>query len=433
MGVSNHVKSIYPASSALNIPLNASVKIVFNNVMKKDTLNMDTIYLSTSNKKVEAEYTYVGMTKELTIRPVEELSPSSFYRITVKSGSDGPKDFTNKENDKKLTTLFETREALPGEEIEPPEEPEEPVEPEVPEEPVQPDEPEEPVVPEEPEDPFEPVVESLYLKEAFPKSGQILNHDSPIVLVFSEKVTVADANHYVKLVEKNIVDEVDIPMANKRTSDSDRHVFTPTVPLDEGVEYELVIRKGLPGETLQLNEDIHLSYTANWHLMYTSLKSVRLMLGDFADSLSDADINYTINQESKAIYQLMLASPNYVESQWGDSFPYAASQYVLYKVAYLSMVGQTIAASSGIRRSVSLGDFQTSSSENTSKEVTNLLKLLEMELDKWWRRLNGEHVDEIEAPERPNFIRNGASTVRGEVPHPTPELTLRVPFRDIGG
>ena len=228
-------------------------------------------------------------------------------------------------------------------------------------------------------------------------------------------------------------EDIEIPVLNIRKSRSNRHVFTYEATLEEGEDYVLTIEAELSSGDVMLEEDISLRYKANWSHMYSSIEDVRLLLGDFGDALTDEDIARLIHNQSKSIHQLMQGMEVYVPEEWVNQFPYAAGQYVMYKVAYQSMVGQTVASASGIRKDVELGDFRTSSSQSTSSTIKDLLDVLEREIDKWWRRLNGEIVEEVEDELRPNFIRTAGSALRGETDNPNPTFTTRVPFREIGG
>lgn len=424
-----YIRYITPKNNTFDVSLSAQIEIGFKTPMLKDSLlDESLIQLSTGGQIVPLEREVKGQV--LTLAPNSLLAPSTYYTLEVKAGPEGILDFMGKPSTSGAIIRFVTEEKIEEEET-----PEPPIE-----EPEEPSDPEEPVEePKEPDNPIEDdfnsgIIESgIYLKKAYPENGRVITSDKPIVLIFSEELEPGDVQDSVKMTHLGLEEDVEIPVLNIRKKRSERHVITPVSPLEEGEDYELVIQAGLSSGALVLEENITLRYKANWNHMYATIEDVRLLLGDFGDALTDEDIARLIHNQSKSIHQLMQGMEVYVPEEWVNQFPYAAGQYVLYKVAYQSMVGQTVASASGMRKDVELGDFRTSSSQNTSSTIKDLLAILESEIDKWWRRLNGEIVDEVGDELRPNFIRTAGSALRGETDNPNPEFTTRVPFRELGG
>ena len=436
------IKNITPKINTFNFSVDGQIDIEFLKAMDPDSLlREDAVYLETNGARVPVERKARGG-KHLSLIPKDKLKPSTTYIVTFNGFENGLEDFSKAPLRASELFYFGT-ESVPLKEETPeestlPDKDEDPIEGEDPDGTTSPEEqPEEPPVDPNPtiDDNFNEGVisSSIYLEKAYPDNGKVLNTGSPIVLIFSEELEPADVQESVKLTHLGLEEDTEIPVSNIRKNRSNRHVISYTATLEEGEDYVLTIEAGLSSGGVKLEEDITLRYKANWSHMYVSIEDVRLLLGDFGDSLTDEDIARLINNQSKSIHQLMQGMEAYVPEEWVNQFPYAAGQYVMYKVAYQSMVGQTIASASGIRKDVELGDFRTSSSQSTSSSIKDLLDVLEREIDKWWRRLNGEVVEELEDELRPNFIRTAGNALRGETDNPNPTFTTRVPFREIGG
>ena len=434
------IKNIRPKHNTFDFPVDGQIDIEFIDLMNKDSLlREDAVYLETNGARVPVERKARGG-KHLSLIPKDKLKPSTTYIVTFNGFENGLEDFSKAPLRASELFYFGT-ESVPLKEEAPeedtlPDEDEDPTETSNPEE-IPKEIPEE--VPVEPDTPIDDnfnegvISSSIYLEKAYPDNGKVLNTGSPIVLIFSEELEPSDVQESVKLTHLGLEEDVVVPVSNIRKNRSNRHVITPMEPLKEGEDYELTIEARLSSGNVMLEEDITLRYKANWSHMYASIEDVRLLLGDFGDALTDEDIARLIHNQSKSIHQLMQGMEIYVPEEWVNQFPYAAGQYVMYKVAYQSMVGQTVASASGIRKDVELGDFRTSSSQSTSSTIKDLLAVLEGEIDKWWRRLNGEIVEEVGDELRPNFIRTAGSALRGETDNPNPTFTTRVPFREIGG
>ena len=430
------IKNITPKHNTFNFPVDGQIHIEFIDLMSKNSLlREDAVYLETSGARVPVERKAVDG-KNLTLTPKEPLKHETTYFITLNGYDGGIEDWSRSPLRAKEVLYFGTEVATlednsPGEDENPgetsTEEEEEPTQTSPEETPVEP--------PATIDDDFNEgvVSSSIYLEKAYPDNGKVLNTGSPIILIFSEELEPAGVQKSVKLTHLGLEEDIEIPVSNIRKSRSNRHVITPDETLEEGEDYVLTIKAGLSSGDIVLEEDITLRYKANWSHMYASIEDVRLLLGDFGDALTDEDIARLIHNQSKSIHQLMQGMETYIPEEWVNQFPYAAGQYVMYKVAYQSMVGQTVASASGIRKDVELGDFRTSSSQSTSSTIKDLLDVLEGEIDKWWRRLNGEIVEEVGDELRPNFIRRAGSALRGETDNPNPTFTTRVPFREIGG
>lgn len=436
------IKNITPKHNTFNFPVDGQIDIEFLKAMNPDSLlREDAVYLETNGARVPVERKARGG-KHLSLIPEDKLKPSTTYIVTFNGFENGLEDFSKAPLRASELFYFGT-ESVPLKEEAPeestlPDKDEDPIESESPDGTTSPEEqPEEPPVDPNPtiDDNFNEGVisSSIYLEKAYPDNGKVLNTGSPIVLIFSEELEPADVQESVKLTHLGLEEDTEIPVSNIRKNRSNRHVISYTATLEEGEDYVLTIEAGLSSGDVMLEEGITLRYKANWSHMYASIEDVRLLLGDFGDSLTDEDIARLIHNQSKSIHLLMQGMEAYVPEEWVNQFPYAAGQYVMYKVAYQSMVGQTVASASGIRKDVELGDFRTSSSQSTSSTIKDLLDVLEREIDKWWRRLNGEIVEEVEDELRPNFIRTAGSALRGETDNPNPTFTTRVPFREIGG
>lgn len=424
----NMVKSFAPSDGSLNVPLDTKIEIVFEKAMDANSLNSKTIYIGYEDGKVPLMYEYESLNHVLTLTPKVKLKPETDYEIRILQRDRGPRTaFGGKsliEYSKWFKTTIEKEEQVPEPEV-----PDE--EQEVIEEPVEPEEPKTPD-----EDIFEPVINGLVLLNSFPEQGGIIDTKGQIVLEFSQEVDSENLKNKVYVQKKSLHPLLDgLGLEDKLTPIlAEEKVGTTHLMLVTGLsetdEYELVIEQGLPGKDSSLEESVRISFRTPFEHMYAEVLDLKLVLGEFANSFTDSELMRLIYQQSKSIYELMLLREAEVEG-WDSSIPYAATQYVLYRSAYQAMVGQVIASSSGIRDTVRLGDLSVSQSENSSREIVDLLELFKKEVDRWWDILNGRTDEEIAG--KPNFIRTVDTATRGGQESPYPDFITRVPFNEIGG
>ena len=445
----NIVSKVFPRNGAENFPLDKEIVIEFSQHMLKHTVeNKRTITISTGKGIVPAEYEYKEMQRSLHITPVE-LKPGQLYRVKINSLEEGPQTVFEDYSAREYSFIFITEGTK--EEIAPPdtEAPTDPVEPEIP--PTEPVEPPTEETPTEPEDdsgviydPLEDELNNLHLVESFPDSGDLVELDSYMVFNFNKSInkTTLQENMFVKeskinsLLEKLNKNKLikGVVEAENETEEDKAFTFKPNEQLKPGIEYQVVIKKELHDE---LNYDIRINFQTLFERMFADVGTVRLVLGAFAERLTDLELAKLINQQSNSIYQLASMMDSFNESDWAVengvivTFPYAASQYVVYSTAYYAILGRSLEGSSGMSESIRLADLSVSGSSESSDNLSDLLELLKAEFERWWDVLQGK-AEEIE-PGVPNPNYSMAVATRGGDNAPYPDFQTRVPFNELGG
>lgn len=426
MSIVNYiVKSFTPSHDTSDVSVNTSIVIEFSEPMNRSTLNEKTVILSSDKGIVPAQYDYNGMNRTLKVTPLEPLNEGTYYNLRLLNGEDGLKSAFGDLSNREFSLYFKTEEAPLVE----------------PEKPGTPEEAPNPPIEDTttPEDPIDSSTD-LFLLDSYPGSNGIYKAENPIVLLFSKSIDSKALSSNVFLKERSIHHLLEsLSKGNSLSKDSfisltvetegktDRHVLKPIADLKSGTEYELVIKDSISEDMFG---DIRIPFQTNWSELYTTVEDVRLALGSFSEAFTDAELLRLIHQQSISVYQLISMRDGFNEDDWNGKFPYAAGQYVLYKTAYQSMLGQIIESSSGMRQSFTLADLSVSNSETTSSEISKLIGLLKDEVDKWWDILNGKSEEEMEG--KTLFLRKGASATRGGESNPNPEFITRVPFKELG-
>ena len=437
------LSSISPAYNAKNVPISTSIVLFFKESMKTDSLNENTIFLSKGSHRVPLDFKYERHLRKLTIDPLVPLDGDTIYGLTVLSKEEGPVTSLGAGSDREYNVYF-TTEAV-SEPVEPPKEPDE-------EEPGNsPEEPEEPPIEEEtpPEvpvptpEPEEPFIGNLALVDSYPKADSLVKDLKEIVLLFNTKVKVESLSENIFLQEKALS-----PLLRKLSEQTrvgfqidatggETVVLNLSSDLAAGKEYELILNKDISAESdvsLTLGFDQSLVFRTQWELFFTTVESVKLVLGAFKEAYTDNELAEMIYQQSLGTYQVMSMKPDFDSVLWTGTYPYAASQYVLYRTAYQAMLGQIIESSSGMKQSISLADLSVSDSSSVSSDIVDLISLFQEEMDKWWKMLNGvEEIEEIDGIYMPRLNKNTSTAVRGGNESPYPNFLTRASFNDLGG
>lgn len=426
--VNNIVYSIAPSQNQIDVPVTSPVVLIFTESMNAQTLNKDTISLTRGATVVDATYSYNGIKKELTITPATALLGDHTYKVTVLTGEAGPKTAFGNLSSKSYLFYFTTEVVVPEPVIEPTEPPinEEPVDVPVDNLPIE-------------EDTLFSVVS---IADSYPKEGDLVGNLPAVVLSFDRDVYLEGIADKIYLREKAISPLLSrlnqtnrINFLLNTESDARTISLSPLSVLKKGMAYELVIESSVRdalNPLVTLGMDVVISFQTQWEIFYSSVPAVELVLGLFREAYTDAEIAAMIYQESLAIYQLMSMKPDFDPLLWAAGAPYAATQYVLYRTAYQAILGQVIENSSGMKKSIKLGDLSVAESSSVSSEITDLIGLFEAEMKKWWNLLNG--IEETEdGVALPKLSKKLGSATRGITDNPYPEFVTRVPFTDLGG
>lgn len=425
--VNNIVYSIAPSQNQIGVPVTSPVVLVFNENMNAQSLNKETISLTRGATVIDATYSYNGIRKELTITPKEKLVSDQTYKVTILTGEAGPQTVFGNLSSKSYLFYFTTELIVPEPEI--PKDSEENPKDDVPD-----------------VDNFPIEEDSLFsvvsIVDSYPKEGDLVGDLPAVVLSFDRDVQTTDILQKIYLREKSISPLLSrlnntnrINFLLNTESDARTISLSPLTPLKKGMAYELVVEAGISDSLnplITLGMDVVIGFQTQWEIFYSSVSAVKLVLGLFREAYTDAEIASMIYQESLAVYQLMSMKPEFDLLLWGAGAPYAATQYVLYRTAYQAILGQVIENSSGMKKSIKLGDLSVAESSSVSSEITDLIGLFEAEMKKWWNLLNG--IEETEdGVALPKLSKKLGSATRGITDNPYPEFVTRVPFTDLGG
>lgn len=425
--VNNIVYSIAPLQNQIGVPVTSPVVLIFTESMNAQTLNKDTISLTRGATVVDATYSYNGIKKELTITPATALLGDQTYKVTVLTGEAGPQAAFGNLSSKSYLFYFTTELIVPEPEI--PKDSEENPKDDVPDVDNFPIE----------EDTLFSVVS---IADSYPKEGDLVGNLPAVVLSFDRDVYLEGIADKIYLREKAISPLLSrlnqtnrINFLLNTESDARTISLSPLSVLKKGMAYELVVESSVRdalNPLVTLGMDVVINFQTQWEIFYSSVPAVKLVLGLFREAYTDAEIAAMIYQESLAIYQLMSMKPDFDPLLWAASAPYAATQYVLYRTAYQAILGQVIENSSGMKKSIKLGDLSVAESSSVSSEITDLIGLFEAEMKKWWNLLNG--IEETEdGVALPKLSKKLGSATRGITDNPYPEFVTRVPFTDLGG
>lgn len=422
------VESITPQNNAQNVAPRDTVTIEFREHLDESSIENSMWIVAPGGKRLSASYNYSGRNKTVEIVPDNPFE-EGVHTIHIGTLENGPKTVTGELSETPYNYFFRVGEVAS-------EEPESPSE----DEPLEESEEETPPTSPPQSDIFEPDIQGLQLLDSYPSNGVVVSGGEPVVLVFSEEVESSELYEQVFLGEKALhpllagLDGFDLIPLQVQTSGPRRtHTLLLPSQLEEGQEYNLFISPGIVSVNgSSLEEEINIPFQRNWDTMFTTVEDVKLVLGEFSNSLTDAELMRLIHRESVATYQIISRRPAFVAEEWeNDTWPYAAGQYVVYKAAYQAILGQVIESSSGMRQSVKLGDFSVESSGITSRELSDLLGLLKEEVDRWWRFLNGideDLDDEIYVPNR-----RAVSAQKAGDTSPYEDFMERIPFGELGG
>lgn len=424
--VTTLINDINPDNNQTGVSLDTAITISFAEAMDINSLTKETILFTKGSRSISADYIIGNVNKELKIIPHLPLIADQTYRIEVLSKEHGPKTLFGNLTSRSYTFYFTTKEE------------DKPEEPDVPEDPGFPEEP-----PIEPETPWEdPLFHSLELIDSYPKEGDLVSDLSSVVLSFDQEVDPEETAPFVYLREKAISPLLSkLNNANKLLFSANEESNKETVVLNvlgevkQGTAYELVLKDGISAALnpeLALSKEHVIPFQLQWELFYSSVESVKLLLGVFKDIYTDAEIATMIHQESLATYQMMSMKDDFDPLLWDKKTPYAASQYVLYRTAYQAILGQVIETSSGMKQSIKLADLSVGESSSVSSQITDLMGLFQAEMDKWWKLLNGLEED-VDGTYRPKLSKTTGSATRGSTDYPYPDWMKRVPYKDLGG
>lgn len=417
-GLSYLVESVTPSHNS-TITDTPTFTVVFKEYMDASSLNTTTIKLIAGNgAPVPLNYSYSGVNRTLTITPDTTLE-AGLYNLTILHGEDGIKTAMG-EFSKTAYSYYYSVEKERSEDA---------IEAEAPIETMNTE-----TLPEEDEeDEFQGTIEGLFLIDSYPSSGDVRNPGEPVILVFSEAIASSELVGQVTVEKKPLHPllagrggDGTITLTPESNPSSTTHVLLLPEELEEGIEAELIL-----SPELMDSERIRIPFQQNWERLYADTKDVRLILGLFGQAFTDAELTRMIHRESVSAYQVMSTRDSFVPEEWENQFPYAAGQYVIYRTAYQSILGQILESGSGMRKSISLGDLSVSESESTSRELKDLISMLKDEVDRWWRILNGIADHELDGIDI--FTRTTGSATRSGNTSSYPDFIERVPFQELGG
>lgn len=202
-------------------------------------------------------------------------------------------------------------------------------------------------------------------------------------------------------------------------------------PLTPGKKFKVVLSKkihpvGRP--QVSLPKTTTFTFRQKWAHYYTDVEVVRVLLGFFSSLFtSDETISLLIAEVSNQMYQLLKGRKDFDEEAWENGeIPFFALEFVKYKVAYLLVLNQIVAQSTGKEESVKLGDLSVTDKGASTTELADLLALLKEEMKKWEDMLLKEPFAfaKMKTTLRASTSEKGATY---------PDYFARVPFSALGG
>ena len=413
----NLIKSVLPAQNSLSVLTTIKPSLFFVTSMQADTLTAQTIlFYKVNGSVVPATYRYYFMNQVLEIQPTVALDANTQYQVRILSGEQGPRTILGETSSREYIFSFTTEVTTV---VEPP--------------------PEEPTVPPTEPAPEEILLPPFLLLDSYPSNESLVALPEKLFFRFNETVDTTTANA-VSLEEKGLSklfsffsqEEIALTLDSENTKDG-YLVYTIATPLASGKQYEITIDSGLKALSGNVfSAEQTLTFQTLWEKFYSSIEAVRLLLGLFSEEYTDKQLAELIQQQSIGVYQLASMRDDFVEADWTNGAPYAASQYVLYRTAYSVMLSQTLETSSGMKKSFQLGDLSVSESSTVSSEISDLLALFEREMDKWWKALTGE--EEVVAGDyRPTLSKRLGSATKAETDYSYPSFLTRASMNDLGG
>ena len=431
----------YKPHEGQSVPVDRKIEITFAHHMKKDTVE-DASRVKLVNKETQEDvpgsvYVYNGPTRKLTIHSAH-LEEGTKYEIIFPEGEDGPETIGGEYPRRTITYTFKTE----GEKVS--SESSQSTQASDLETTEGKDSTESLNAPKVLYDPFKEVSSNrVSLLESYPENGDLVEPNAKFVFIFDGHVEASDVeeNIFVKSSKmspllESLQEEKLIYGKAEENSDGEKSVFILTLNslLETGQQYQVVVKKELHSS---MQNDIRITFHTSFERMFVDVDTVRLVLGQFADRLTDLELAKLINQQSNSVYQLSSMMDSFNEADWVESggmiikFPYAAGQYVIYSTAYYAILGQSLETSSGISESIKLADLSVSGSSEVSDSLSDLLEALKAEFERWWNVLKGE--PEVIEPGQPNPNYSMRTTTRAGATSPYPDFHTRVPFEDIGG
>lgn len=413
----NLIKSVLPAQNSLSVLTTIKPSLFFVASMQKNTLTAQTIlFYKVNGSVVPATYRYDSLNQVLEIQPTVPLDGNTQYQVRILSGEQGPRTTLKETSSREYVFSFTTEVTAV---VEPP--------------------PEEPTVPPTEPTPEEILLPPFLLLDSYPSNESLVALPEKLFFRFNEPVDTTTANA-VSLGEKGLSklfsffsqEEIALTLDSENTKDG-YLVYTIATPLASGKQYEITIDSGLKALSGKVfSAEQKLTFQTLWEKFYSSVEAVRLLLGLFSEEYTDQQLAELIQQQSIGVYQLASMRDDFVEADWTNGAPYAASQYVLYRTAYSVMLSQTLETSSGMKKSFQLGDLSVSESSTVSSEISDLLALFEREMDKWWKALTGE--EEVVAGDyRPTLSKRLGSATKAETDYSYPSFLTRASMNDLGG
>ena len=415
--ICNLIKGVLPAQNSLSVLTTIKPSLFFVASMQKNTLTAKTIlFYKVNGSVVPATYEYDKINQVLEIQPTVALDGNTQYQVRILSGEQGPRTILKETSSREYVFSFTTEVTAV---VEPP--------------------PEEPTVPPTEPAPEETLLPPFLLLDSYPSNESLVALPEKLFFRFNEPVDITTADA-VSLGEKGLSklfsffsqEEIALTLDNENTKDG-YLVYTIGTPLASGKQYEITIDSGLKALSGKVfSAEQTLTFQTLWEKFYCSVEAVRLLLGLFSEEYTDQQLAELIQQQSIGVYQLASMRDDFVEADWTNGAPYAASQYVLYRTAYSVMLSQTLETSSGMKKSFQLGDLSVSESSTVSSEISDLLALFEREMDKWWKALTGE--EEVVAGDyRPTLSKRLGSATKAETDYSYPSFLTRASMNDLGG
>ena len=417
----NLIRATTPLKHSENVYPSTSVEIDFIPSMDKTRLNKNTVYLVDSEgSRPEVHYTYRTASRVLILSFEVPLKSDTLYTIHVVGGGNGVRDIMGNYSYRDYEFPFKTGVLESSESIVP----------DVPDNSEETGE-ESPTTPPSQEPPL-----AFSLLNSFPEKNGVLVGNT-IALAFSSPVKSSEIGDWIQLTESPIsplLQHLVLPIAYTIEQQEDPQLVYLTLPSDllAGKRYQLVLKQGLPDESgavFSQREVIEFSVQAAH--FYTDIKKVRLSASRFADEYNDIDIAEFIQSVSSDLYYQMSFLESFLPEDWSSiQIPFGAEQYVRFNVVYQMALGQSLSTSSGSREEIRLGDLTVAGSGTTSSSLVDLLDLLQHEIQKWWRVLNGFPLEEEESLK---FVKAPQTGTKAITDYPYPEFQTRVPFNELGG
>lgn len=286
------------------------------------------------------------------------------------------------------------------------------------------------------EEELPPLVTNISIVNSYPGQDSLITDISKFAVEFSDKVSNPDLTKCIKInkatesdfssilfssyIDVEILEQKENIVIFKAKDDSIEKSIKYRITLDKDIQNEA-------GAKLGLNK--HIDFMVYPDKFYTSVKSVRVILGQFNDLFSDLDIMELIADISNATHSRLEKSPTYKAEEWEDGkCPYYVSEYVKYKTVYLLVLNNILKQASSQGKDIKLADLSVGEKNMASTELKNLLKLLKDELDKWEDILDNE-------AKQAKFAKSKKAVWAKENEFTTtyPDNVSRLPFKELGG